>query len=79
MRGVITAPTRLSLAPFTVLFRSLWTWELTVDDVQVETLLGDALGHPKDNFAGKGNHYTYSVICRTRERDGVVFLLLRRA
>ena len=57
MRGVITAPIKVISGAFTVLFSFPMDVELTVDDVQVETLLGDALGHPKDNFAGKGNHY----------------------
>ena len=47
MRGVITAPTKVISGAFTVLFSFPMDVELTVDDVQVETLLGGRARAPE--------------------------------
>lgn len=57
MRGVITAPKKIITGAFTVLFAFIRELELTADDVVVETLEGDALGHHKDTFGGGGRNY----------------------
>jgi len=57
MRGVITAPNKIITGAFTLLFSFPSDIDLTAADIQVETLEGDALGHAKDSFRGRGNHY----------------------
>ena len=57
MRGVITAPKKVITGAFTLLFSFPSDIRLTLDDIQVETLEGDALGHAKDTFGGRGKHY----------------------
>lgn len=57
MQGVITAPKQIITGAFNVLFDFIREIELTAADVIVETLEGDALGHPKDSFGGSGANY----------------------
>lgn len=57
MRGVITAPKKIITGAFTLLFSFPMDIDLSADHIHVETIDGDALGHPKDNFCGSGKHY----------------------
>ena len=57
MRGVMTAPKKVMTGAFTLRFSFPMDVDLTVDDILVETIEGDTLGHSKDNFGGRGNHY----------------------
>ena len=57
MRGVITDPKRIITGAFTLLFSFWRDVDLTMADIRVETLEGDALGHSKDNFGGSGSNY----------------------
>lgn len=61
MKGVITAPKNIITGAFTMLFSFIRPVDLTVDDILVETLAGDALGCPKDNFGGSGADY--HILC----------------
>lgn len=57
MRGVITAPKKVITGAFTLLFSFPSDIILTPADIKTETLEGDALGHAKDSFGGRGKHY----------------------
>lgn len=61
MKGIITAPRKIITGAFTMLFTFIRELELTADDVVVETLEGDALGHTKDSFGGSGA--SYHILC----------------
>ena len=61
MKGIITAPRKIITGAFTMLFTFIRALELTADDVVVETLEGDALGHTKDSFGGSGA--SYHILC----------------
>ena len=57
MKGVITAPKKIITGAFTLLFSFWREIELSMADIRVETLEGDALGHSKDCFSGSGSNY----------------------
>ena len=57
MKGVITAPKDVITGAFTLRFAFWREIALTMADIQVETLEGDALGHKKDCLAGSGQNY----------------------
>ena len=57
MKGVITAPKDVITGAFTLRFAFWREIPLTMADIQVETLEGDALGHKKDCLAGSGQNY----------------------
>ena len=57
IRGVITAPTKVITGAFTIRFSFWREIDLTMTDIRVETLEGDALGHSKDCFSGSGANY----------------------
>ena len=61
MQGIITAPTQIITGAFNIRFGFIRPIELTAADVVVETLAGDALGHPKDSFGGSGARY--HILC----------------
>ena len=61
MNGVITAPTGIITGAFNLLFDFIRPIELIASDIVVETLAGDALGHPKDSFGGSGARY--HILC----------------
>ena len=61
MKGVITVPQGIITGAFNVRFDFIRELELTAADVVVETLEGDALGHPKDTFGGSGANY--HILC----------------
>lgn len=69
MEGVIAAPRKIITGAFSVLFTFVRGVDLTRDGVQVETLEGDALGHPKDSFGGSGVNY-YMLCYLPDERQG---------
>ena len=65
IRGVITAPSRVIKGAFSIRFAfSEWV-DLTADDIQIETLLGDALGDPRDYLLQGDNHH-YVLQCYIR-------------
>ena len=71
IRGVITAPTKIITGAFTLRFSFWRDVELTMADVRVETLEGDALGHSKDCFSGSGsNYYIRCHLLDERKRTG---------
>ena len=57
MKGIITAPKKVITGAFTILFSFWREIELSMADIRVETLEGDALGHSKDCFSGSGSNY----------------------
>ena len=57
IKGVISAPRKIITGAFNVRFTFQREIELTVADVVVNTLEGDALGHTKDSFGGSGENY----------------------
>ena len=61
MKGVITAPKEIITGAFNILFDFIRPIELVAADVTVETLEGDALGHTKDSFGGRGA--SYHILC----------------
>lgn len=61
MKGVITAPRGIITGAFNVRFDFIRPIDLTAADVVVETLEGDALGHGKDSFGGRGA--SYHILC----------------
>ena len=65
IRGVITAPNRVIRGAFSIRFAfSEWV-NLTTDDIHIETLLGDALGDPRDCLLQGDNHH-YILQCYIR-------------
>ena len=65
IRGVITAPSRVIRGAFNIRFAfSEWV-DLTAADIQIETLLGDALGDPRDRIL-QGDNYHYVLQCYIR-------------
>ena len=68
IRGVITAPSETITGAFNIRFAfSEWV-DLTADDIQIETLLGDPLGDPRDTLKGKDNHYMLQCYIPTAKR-----------
>lgn len=61
MKGVITVPKKIITGAFNIRFDFIRPIEFASDDVNVETLEGDALGHTKDSFTGEG--MSYNVLC----------------
>lgn len=65
MRGAIKAPRQIITGAFSVIFSFIREVDFTQNDVIVETLEGDALGNPKDNFGGSGRNY--HLLCYLQE------------
>lgn len=57
MRGAIQAPKGIITGAFSVIFSFIREVDLTLSDIEVETLAGDALGNSKDRFSGSGSNY----------------------
>ena len=59
MLGVITVGQEVITGAFTITFSFVREIGLTLDDVTITPLEGDALGHPKDTFGsdGVGNYF----------------------
>ena len=78
MNGVITVPKQTITGAFTVLMTFIRDIELTVDDVVITTLEGDALGHAKDHFGGGGADYF--MLCYLPDaRSGQSRIAIRKA
>lgn len=61
MRGVISTPRGVITGAFNIRFAFQQDVDLTADDVVVMQIEGDALGHPKDTFGGRGKDY--HILC----------------
>ena len=57
MLGGIFAPQEILTGAFSVLFSFNRALDFSRDDIDIQTLEGDALGHTKDTFGGEGAHY----------------------
>lgn len=59
--GSIEVSQKVITGAFTILFTFQRDIDFTMDDIVVETLEGDSLGHSKDSFGGVGN--AFFVVC----------------
>lgn len=76
--GSIEVSQKVITGAFTILFTFQRDIDFTMDDIVVETLEGDSLGHAKDSFGGIGN--AYFVICYLPDmRAGVSVISVEKA
>lgn len=61
IRGTIRVPQNIISGAFPINISFQRPVNLTADDINMELVEGDALGHPKDRFHGDGSDY--SIIC----------------
>ena len=78
MRGIITAPKNVITGAFTMHFSFVQQVELSMADIDVETIDGDALGNVRDSFGGSGANY--HILCYLPDmRAGISLISVKKS